>query len=109
MSSGEKVEKPVDRKKLFWVFLDGAHLEKAGNVPGLGVQVDVVESRSSGQTGHGRHVSDQGVDEVGTGREPDPVDREGEPGGHTLLAGVVGQRQGGLGHADGQVAESCEK
>ena len=81
-------------------------LEETGNVTSLGVQVNVVESRTGGQTRHGRHVTDQGVDKVGTSRESDLADGKSEPSGDTLLARVIGQRQGGLGHADVEVAES---
>lgn len=64
-------------------------LEQSSNVTGLGVQINVVESRTGGETRHGRHASDQGVDKVGTGRKSDLVDWQGESGGNTLFAGVI--------------------
>ncbi|GFZ51903.1 hypothetical protein JCM24511_09672 [Saitozyma sp. JCM 24511] len=79
-------------------------LEETLDVPGLRVQVNVVEARPGGETWHGGHVSHEGVDEAGAGGETDVADREGEPGGDTLPAGVVGEGQSSLGHADGETA-----
>jgi hypothetical protein len=78
-------------------------LEQARNLARLGVQIDIVEPGSSCQPRHGRHVADQGVDEFRAGGKSDTVDREGEAGRDTLLGRVVGERERGLGHADGQV------
>ena len=60
-------------------------LKETLNLPRLRVQINVVESGSSGQTRHGRHVTDQGVNEGGTGGQTNPVDGQRETGGNTLL------------------------
>jgi hypothetical protein len=98
--------------RAFFCFVFGVpsivdRLEQTGDVTSLWVQVDIVESRTSGKTGHGGHVSDQGVDKVGSRRQPDLVDGQGEAGRDTLLGRVIGQGQSGLGHTDGKVTEPC--
>ena len=78
-----------------------SHLEQSLNLASLGVEVDIVETRSCRQPRHGRHGSNQGVDKAGTGRESDISNRQGEAGGDTLFAGIIREGKSSLGHTDG--------
>jgi hypothetical protein len=57
---------------------DEMRLEETGDVASLGVEVNVVEAGTGGETGHGGHVADERVDERSTGRETDVANGQSE-------------------------------
>lgn len=75
--------------------------EESGDLLCDRVEVNVIETGSSWQAGHGAHRSHKWVDEAGPDARTNVSDWQNESGGCTLLFRHVGQGQVGLGHADG--------
>src|SRR5690606_16506309 len=65
------------------------------------VYVDLHEGGGGAEAGHGAHLAQDGIDEPGSHRGPHLPDRDRVSGRSTLESGVVGDREVGLGHADG--------
>ena len=57
-------------------------------------------TRTSSETGHGLHVSEDRVEETSTGGKTNFTDGDGEPGGDVLELRVVREGVLGLGHAN---------
>ena len=79
--------------------------EKSQDLLIFQIQIDVIDAGSGGQSRHGAHGSNQRVEEPCPHGRPDVPDGYFEPRGRPLLGRVGWERQVGLGHADGQVAE----
>lgn len=98
----EKIEKPGGERK---ERKTSSLLEETLDVA-LVVEADVVIPGSGRQSRKGLNVSAQGVEEARTGRQSDVSDGQREAGRDSLSRGLVRERQGRLGHADGQVGEA---
>ena len=64
------------------------------------VEVDLPESWTRTEAGHGLHVAEDGIEEACTGGEPDGPDGDRESRGNVLQLRIVRERVLRLRHAD---------
>ena len=70
------------------------------------VQVNVKETRPRGETRHGGHCAHQRVEEASSYARSDIPHGKGKSLGSPLHMCLMGEREVGLSHADGEVAEA---
>ena len=73
-------------------------LEQAGNLTGLGVDVNAAVCGVSSSTGHHGDGTSHGAQELSAAVLQNVTDEQTPAGGNTLLGGIVGQGQVGLNH-----------